>query len=41
LRPQRSFAVGLLVEETSDAYASLVIRGFERYLRKNHLFFLT
>ncbi len=41
LRVQRTFTIGVIVEEIGDAYGSLVISGIERYLREKNFFFLT
>lgn len=41
LRAQRTYMVGVILEEIGDAYSSLVIRGIERYLRTQNVFFLT
>ncbi|SRR5258706_1264514 len=41
LRKQRSYTVGLIIEEIGDAYGSLVISGVEAYLRQHDYFFLT
>src|SRR2546423_1229777 len=41
LRKQRTYTVGLILQEIGDTYGSAVISGVEAYLRKNNYFFLT
>src|SRR6202158_5094602 len=41
LRKNRTYTVGLIIEEIGDAYGSLVISGIEAYLREHNYFFLT
>lgn len=41
LRVNRTYTIGVIVEEIGDAYGSLVISGIERYLREQDFFFLT
>ena len=41
LRGNRTFTIGVILEEIGDAYGSLVISGVERYLRERNFFFLT
>ncbi len=41
LRKQRSYTVGIVLEEIGDAYGSMVISGAEAYLRAHNYFFLT
>jgi LacI family transcriptional regulator len=41
LRKQRTYTVGLMIEEIGDAYGSLVISGVEAYLQLHNYFFLT
>lgn len=41
LRKQRTYTVGIVLEEIGDAYGSLIISGAEPYLRQHNYFFLT
>jgi DNA-binding LacI/PurR family transcriptional regulator len=41
LRKQRTYTVGLILEEIGDSYGSMVISGVEAYLRQRNYFFLT
>ncbi|HEX9111480.1 MAG TPA: LacI family DNA-binding transcriptional regulator [Terriglobales bacterium] len=41
LRKQRTYTVGLIIEEIGDAYGAMVISGVEAYLRRHNYFFLT
>jgi DNA-binding LacI/PurR family transcriptional regulator len=41
LRVQRTYTIGVILEEIGDAYGSLVMSGIERYLRQQNFFFLT
>jgi DNA-binding LacI/PurR family transcriptional regulator len=41
LRVQRTFTVGVIVEEIGDAYGGAIVDGMETYLRDNNFFFLT
>jgi DNA-binding LacI/PurR family transcriptional regulator len=41
LRVQRSFTIGVITRDLSDAYAAMIISGIERYLRQQNFFFLT
>jgi DNA-binding LacI/PurR family transcriptional regulator len=41
LRKQRTYTIGLIIEEIGDAYGSLVISGVEACLRQHNYFFLT
>lgn len=41
LRVQRTFTIGVILEEIGDGYGSLVVSGIEQYLRAKNYFFLT
>jgi DNA-binding LacI/PurR family transcriptional regulator len=41
LRANRTYTVGVILEEIGDAYGSIVMGGIERYLREHNFFFLT
>ena len=41
LRVQRSYTIGLILQEIGDAYGSVIVSGMERYLRQQNYFFLT
>jgi LacI family transcriptional regulator len=41
LRVQRTYTVGVIVEEIGDAYGGTIVDGMETYLRDNNFFFLT
>jgi DNA-binding LacI/PurR family transcriptional regulator len=41
LRANRTYTVGVILEEIGDAYGSIVMSGVERYLREHNFFFLT
>ncbi len=41
LRVQRTFTIGVILEEIGDGYGSLVVSGVEQYLRAKNYFFLT
>src|ERR1700730_12401305 len=41
LRLQRTYTIGVIAEETGDAYGAMVISGIEEYLRQHNFFFLT
>ena len=41
LRVNRTYTIGVILEEIGDAYGSLVMSGIERYLREQNFFFLT
>jgi DNA-binding LacI/PurR family transcriptional regulator len=41
LRANRTYTVGVILEEIGDAYGSIVMSGIERYLREHNFFFLT
>ncbi|MFZ0772333.1 MAG: LacI family DNA-binding transcriptional regulator [Candidatus Sulfotelmatobacter sp.] len=41
LRVNRTYTIGVILEEIGDAYGSLVMSGIERYLRQQNYFFLT
>jgi DNA-binding LacI/PurR family transcriptional regulator len=41
LRVNRTYTIGVILEEIGDAYGSLIVSGIERYLRKENFFFLT
>lgn len=41
LRVQRTFTIGVILEEIGDAYGSLVVSGIEQHLRAKNYFFLT
>jgi DNA-binding LacI/PurR family transcriptional regulator len=41
LRAQRTYMVGVILQEIGDAYGSVVVSGIERYLREKNVFFLT
>lgn len=41
LRSNRTYTIGVILEEIGDAYGSLVMSGIEHYLRERDFFFLT
>jgi DNA-binding LacI/PurR family transcriptional regulator len=41
LRVQRTFTIGVITRDLSDAYAAMIISGIEKYLRQQNFFFLT
>src|SRR5271170_247969 len=41
LRVQRTYTIGVITRDLSDAYAAIIISGIERYLRQHSFFFLT
>jgi DNA-binding LacI/PurR family transcriptional regulator len=41
LRVQRTFTIGVIVEEIGDGYGSMIVSGVEEYVRKRNYFFLT
>jgi DNA-binding LacI/PurR family transcriptional regulator len=41
LRVQRTYTIGVILEEIGDAYGSMVVSGVEEYLRAKNYFFLT
>ena len=41
LRANRTYMVGVILQEIGDAYGSMVVSGIERYLREKNVFFLT
>jgi DNA-binding LacI/PurR family transcriptional regulator len=41
LRVNRTYTIGVILQEIGDAYGSLVMSGIERYLRQQNFFFLT
>jgi len=41
LRVNRTYTIGVILEEIGDAYGSLLTSGIERYLREQNFFFLT
>jgi DNA-binding LacI/PurR family transcriptional regulator len=41
LRVQRTFTIGVILEEIGDGYGSMVVSGIEEYLRAKNYFFLT
>lgn len=41
LRVQRTFTIGVITRDLSDAYAAMIISGIETYLRQQNFFFLT
>jgi DNA-binding LacI/PurR family transcriptional regulator len=41
LRVNRTYTIGVILEEIGDAYGSLLTSGIERYLREQDFFFLT
>src|SRR5580700_10680875 len=41
LRSNRTYTIGVILEEIGDAYGSLVMSGIERHLRERNFFFLT
>jgi LacI family transcriptional regulator len=41
LRVQRTYTIGVIVEEIGDAYGSMVVSGIEEHLRESNYFFLT
>jgi DNA-binding LacI/PurR family transcriptional regulator len=41
LRVQRTYTIGVITRDLSDAYAAIIISGIERYLRQHNFFFLT
>lgn len=41
LRVQRTYTIGVILEEIGDGYGSLVVSGIEQHLRAKNYFFLT
>jgi DNA-binding LacI/PurR family transcriptional regulator len=41
LRANRTYTIGVILEEIGDAYGSVVTSGIEHYLRQHNFFFLT
>lgn len=41
LRVQRTYTVGVIVEEIGDTYGGSIVSGMETYLRENNFFFIT
>jgi LacI family transcriptional regulator len=41
LRVQRTYTIGVILEEIGDGYGSMVVSGIEEYLREKNYFFLT
>src|SRR5215467_14957664 len=41
LRVQRTFTIGVILEEIGDAYGSVIVSGIEEYVRERNYFFLT
>lgn len=41
LRVQRTFTIGVILEEIGDAYGSAIVSGIEEYTREKNYFFLT
>jgi DNA-binding LacI/PurR family transcriptional regulator len=41
LRVNRTYTIGVILEEIGDAYGSLIISGIERYIRQQNFFFFT
>src|SRR5579859_695564 len=41
LRVQRTFTVGVILEEIGDGYGSMIVSGIEEYIRAKNYFFLT
>src|SRR5207245_9160575 len=41
LRVQRTYTIGVILEEIGDGYGSMVVSGVEEYIREKKCFFLT
>ena len=41
LRVQRTYTIGVILEEIGDGYGSMVVSGVEEYIREKNYFFLT
>jgi len=41
LRVQRTYTIGVILEEIGDAYGSVIVSGIEEYTREKNYFFLT
>jgi DNA-binding LacI/PurR family transcriptional regulator len=41
LRVQRTYTIGVILEEIGDGYGSMVVSGIEEYIREKNYFFLT
>src|SRR6267378_1018372 len=41
LRVQRTYTIGVILEEIGDGYGSSIVSGIEEYIRKKNYFFLT
>jgi DNA-binding LacI/PurR family transcriptional regulator len=41
LRVQRTFTIGVILEEIGDAYGSVIVSGIEEFTREKNYFFLT
>jgi LacI family transcriptional regulator len=41
LRVQRTYTIGVILEEIGDGYGSMIVSGVEEYIREKNYFFLT
>lgn len=41
LRVQRTYTIGVILEEIGDGYGSMIVSGIEEYIRSKNYFFLT
>lgn len=41
LRVQRTYTIGVILEEIGDGYGSMIVSGIEEYVREKNYFFLT
>jgi len=41
LRVQRTYTIGVILEEIGDGYGSMIVSGIEEYIREKNYFFLT
>jgi LacI family transcriptional regulator len=41
LRVQRTYTIGVILEEIGDGYGSMIVSGIEEYIRAKNYFFLT
>jgi len=41
LRVQRTYTIGVILEEIGDSYGSMIVSGIEEYIREKNYFFLT
>src|SRR5260370_22790876 len=41
LRVQRTYTIGVILEEIGDGYCSMIVSGIEEYIRAKNYFFLT